>query len=83
MNLIYIYIIYISRYVHFSSSAAKEKAGNVHWNTKLFLLSLVHPCDTASKGGCSQICKKKGKRYECNCEDGFVLGDDKETCNKG
>jgi len=68
---------------HFSSFFLKEKTGNVHGNTNLFLLSLVHPCDTVSKGGCSQICNKKGKRYECNCEDGFVLGVDKQTCNKG
>ena len=44
---------------------------------------LVHPCDTGSNGGCSQICNKRNWKHECACEDGFVLGKDKKTCNKG
>ena len=44
---------------------------------------LVHPCDTASNGGCSQICNKRKNTYECACDDGFIIGGDKRTCNKG
>ena len=48
-----------------------------------YILLLVHPCDTASNGGCSQICKRNKDKHTCNCEDGFVLGTDGKTCNKG
>ena len=44
---------------------------------------LVHPCDTAGNGGCSQICNKQKHKHECACEDGFELGKDGKTCNKG
>ena len=44
---------------------------------------LVHPCDTADNGGCNQICNKQKHKHECACEDGFVLGKDGKTCNKG
>ena len=46
-------------------------------------LSLVHPCDKANKGGCSQICYKMNETYECSCEPGFILRKDKATCQKG
>lgn len=48
-----------------------------------FLPYLVHPCDKASNGGCKQICNKKKEKYECACEDGFVLAKDGKACNKG
>ena len=48
-----------------------------------FLL-LVHPCDRADKGGCSQICNKKGDDAFCACNNGFVLDEiNKKTCRKG
>ncbi len=57
---------------------------NVYHNTEMnYFSSLVHPCDKASKGGCSQLCNKRKEKYECACKDGFLLGDDKRTCNKG
>ncbi len=48
-----------------------------------YFKSLVHPCDEASNGGCSQICNKIKEKHECSCETGFVLGKDKRTCKKG
>ena len=48
-----------------------------------FFPILVHPCDTASNGGCSQICNKGKDNYTCACEDGFTLGKDGNMCNKG
>ena len=44
---------------------------------------LVHPCDKANNGGCSQICNKRMEKHECSCEAGFVLKEDKMTCKKG
>ena len=44
---------------------------------------LVHPCDKASNGGCNQICNKRKEKFECGCEDGFVLAKDGKACNKG
>ena len=44
---------------------------------------LVHPCDTAANGGCSQICNKKRDSYKCACKYGFKLGHDGKSCNKG
>ena len=44
---------------------------------------LVHACDEAKKGGCSQICNKRKENHECSCESGFVLEEDKMTCKKG
>ncbi len=46
-------------------------------------LSLVHPCDEANNGGCSQICNKRNEKHECSCESGFILEEDKATCQKG
>ena len=48
-----------------------------------YILLSVHPCDTASNGGCSQICKRNKDKHTCTCEDRFVLGTDGKTCNKG
>ena len=31
---------------------------------------------------CSQICNKKGKKYECSCKDGFKLLKDGKTCTE-
>ena len=44
---------------------------------------LVHPCDTANNGGCSQLCYKKMGNYKCACKSGFTLGEDGKSCNKG
>ena len=60
----------------------------IGWPRDLFLLipnfhSLVHPCDEANNGGCSQICNKLKEKHECSCEPAFVLGEDKATCQKG
>ena len=49
----------------------------------LIISTLVHPCDTAANGGCSQICNKKMEKYECACKSGFTLGQDGKSCNKG
>jgi len=49
---------------------------------KIFLI-LVHPCDKADNGGCSQICNKKNETHACSCEAGFLLKRDKMTCKKG
>ena len=50
--------------------------------TYCFLL-LVHPCDKENKGGCSQICMKRGQWHACLCKAGFVLTKDNKTCIKG
>ncbi len=65
-----------------------EKKSNVYHNSAIpFSLDsfpcLVHPCDTASNGGCNQICKKRKHKYTCACNDGFVLGNDGRKCSKG
>ena len=44
---------------------------------------LVHPCDEANNGGCSQICNKRKENHTCSCEPGFLLGEDKRVCKKG
>ena len=43
----------------------------------------MHPCDTGSNGGCSQICNKKEENHECSCEDRFVSEKDGKTCIRG
>ncbi len=48
-----------------------------------FLICIVHPCDTVSQGGCTQLCKKRKQKYQCACEDGFELGNDGKSCTKG
>ena len=53
------------------------------YSYRLIYPYLVHPCDTPSNGGCSQICEKGKDKYGCACEDGFVLGNDTKTCIKG
>ena len=53
------------------------------YSYRLIYPYLVHPCDTPSNGGCSQICEKGTDKYGCACEDGFVLGNDTRTCIKG
>ena len=44
---------------------------------------LVHSCDEASKGGCSQICNKRKEKHECSCQPGFALEKDNMTCKQG
>lgn len=48
-----------------------------------FILLLVHPCDTTNNGGCNQICNKRNHTSECACQDGFALGEDRQTCREG
>ena len=31
---------------------------------------------------CSQICNKKGEKYECSCKDGFKILKDGKTCTE-
>ncbi len=56
---------------------------NFSFVTIITFLSLVHPCDRQSNGGCSQICNKTKLAYECACEEGFALEKDRKTCVKG
>ena len=44
---------------------------------------IVHACDAANNGGCSQICNKIKEKHECTCQTGFVLAKDKRACKKG
>ena len=48
-----------------------------------YFLILVHPCDTESNGGCNQICNKTNNKYNCACNEGFVLEKDGKSCIKG
>ena len=47
-------------------------------------LDLIHididECATAN-GGCDQICVNKPGSFECKCNAGYLLADDKKTCN--
>ena len=43
----------------------------------------THPCDKPNKGGCQQICSKKGDEAECECDEGFKLAADGKSCDKG
>ena len=47
-----------------------------------FLL-LVHPCDEEEKGGCEDICEKKGAKASCKCRAGYALEEDGKSCEKG
>ena len=55
---------------------------NYHFYQIIFLLP-VHPCDTTNNGGCNQICNKRNHAYECACQEGFALGEDRKTCSEG
>ena len=47
------------------------------------LLLLVHPCDKPTKGGCEQVCDKKGDEALCGCKEGYkVSAEDKSKCTK-
>ena len=49
-----------------------------------FPLSIsVHPCETKTKGGCAQICEKKGDEAKCKCQKEFKLGVDNKSCITG
>ena len=39
----------------------------------------IDECAT-DKGGCSQVCVNKPGSFECKCNDGFLLADDRKTC---
>ena len=51
---------------------------------KYYLESLIcldiNECAT-DNGGCDHVCVNKPGSYECSCKDGYVLADDKHTCN--
>ena len=49
----------------------------------LFPLSSVHPCDKGDNAGCNQKCTKEGAGFVCECSEGYKLGEDNATCNKG
>ena len=34
----------------------------------------------SDNGGCGQVCMNKPGSFECACNDGYVLSDDKKTC---
>ncbi|KAM8882020.1 CD248 molecule, endosialin a [Synchiropus picturatus] len=36
-------------------------------------------CDH-NKGGCEHFCRSSGDRFSCECAEGYVLGDDGQTC---
>ena len=57
-----------------------------NWERNVLIIHfkyLVHPCDEANNGDCSQICNKKEEKHECSCEAGFLLAEDKRNCKKG
>ena len=45
---------------------------------------IFHPIDINEcgndNGGCSQVCVNNVGSYECKCNDGYTLADDKNTC---
>ena len=44
----------------------------------------VHECDKPTKGGCEQICTKKGDEAICKCKTPeFKLSTDGKSCDKG
>ena len=47
---------------------------------KFFLFSDIDEC-AVDNGGCSQICVNKPGSHECQCQDGYLLGDDGKLCN--
>ena len=42
-------------------------------------LSDINECNT-DNGGCDQICINKPGSFECRCESGYKLADDKKKC---
>ena len=47
---------------------------------------LVHPCDEAKNGGCSDKCIKLEEEkngFVCSCDQGRKLKSDGKTCTKG
>ena len=46
-------------------------------------LTLVHPCDKDDNAGCAQRCIKERSGFVCECSEGYNLGADGKTCNKG
>lgn len=43
---------------------------------------LVHPCEKATIGGCSQKCNIEGYSLSCSCLAGFKLAVDGKFCEK-
>ena len=41
-----------------------------------------HPCDI-NNGGCEQKCNKVERAAVCGCNEGYTLGDDGKSCEKG
>lgn len=46
------------------------------------VLSDLNEC-TAGTDGCSQNCVNVDGGFNCECEFGYTLGDDRKTCIKG
>ena len=51
-------------------------------NHQIFSYNFVLDIDECAtgNGGCSQICVNKPGSFECKCNAGYVLADDKKTC---
>ena len=41
----------------------------------------INECDDPSKNNCEQTCLNKDGSFECACQRGYVLNDDKQTCS--
>ena len=52
----------------------------VQWFVNPFFLT-VHPCDSASGGGCEHDCVKgEGREFNCTCREDYKLNADTKTC---
>ncbi|XP_046357628.2 uncharacterized protein LOC124135955 [Haliotis rufescens] len=41
----------------------------------------INECSTG-QAGCDQVCNNAPSSYNCGCNDGFILNDDRKTCRK-
>lgn len=41
----------------------------------------INECDDPSRNNCEQTCLNKDGSFECACQRGYVLNDDKQTCS--
>ena len=48
---------------------------------KLTSSSDINECDDPSKNNCEQTCLNKDASFECACQRGYVLNNDKQTCS--
>merc|ERR1712168_645491 len=60
---------------------AKKKNVNLTIKSQGRCKAPKHPCNIKN-GGCSQKCRKVGKKAACRCRRGFKLMADKKTCKK-